>query len=256
MAATPELSPFEIERYYRDRVPDLRPQGGQWRARCPLHGSDHRDDSLSINMETGRWCCHSDCGGGRDGGGNLFEFEKRLCGCDFKQALENVGAIIGRGLRAGSHKQLVAEYEYTDATGKLLYVIRRWHPKSFSAHRPDPLACGNGTWLKPGIQGIPRVLYNLPAVLAAKLVFVCEGEKDADALIQRDLVATTCAFGAEKWRAEYAQYLIGKDVVIVPDRDERGTRHRDQIARSLKGKARSIRVIELPAELNQGEPNA
>jgi DNA primase len=238
MAATPHLSEQEIETYFRARVGELRRYGSQLRGRCPIHHSDHRDDSLAIERATGHWCCHSGCGGG----GNLFEFEQRLSGCDFKQALDNVGAIIGRDLRT---RRVVAKYCYTDAAGKLLYYIFRWEPKNFSAHRPDG---------ERGIRGITRELYNLPAVLAAgpdDTIYITEGEKDADALIARGLVATTCAFGAGKWRKEYSKNLKGKRVVIVPDRDQKGEEHLQQVARSLQGKAASIKVLRLPTEREQ-----
>ena len=52
-----------------------------------------------------------------------------------------------------------------------------------------------------------RVLYRLPDVAAAvrqgRVVFVVEGEKDADALARLGLAATTNVGGAGKWRAEY-----------------------------------------------------
>ncbi len=88
---------YEIKAYYDCRVPDLRNCRGEWRAPCPLHGSDHRKGSLAINKETGCWFCHSGCGSG----GNIFEFEKRFSGCDYRQALENIGTIISRDLLEG-----------------------------------------------------------------------------------------------------------------------------------------------------------
>jgi hypothetical protein len=51
------------------------------------------------------------------------------------------------------------------------------------------------------------VLYHLPAVLTAPIVFACEGEKDADALTELSLVATTSPMGAGKWRDEYSEFL-------------------------------------------------
>jgi hypothetical protein len=138
-----------------------------------------------------------------------------------------------------------AVYDYTDEAGNLLYQIERRIPKTFKARRPD----GRGGYVY-GIKGVRRVLYNLPAVLKAQIVFVTEGEKDADSLMNRGLTATTCVFGAERWRSEYSNSLKGKEVIIIPDRDEAGVKHRDKVARSLMGKAASIKSLDLPAELN------
>jgi putative DNA primase/helicase len=75
-----------------------------------------------------------------------------------------------------------------------------------------------------------------------------EGEKDADALGGLGLVATTNPHGAGKWRDEYSETLRGAHVVILPDRDEPGRKHADQVARSLWGKASKIKVVELPGD--------
>ncbi len=125
-----------------------------------------------------------------------------------------------------------------------VYHVLRYEPKAFSVEQPD------GT---PHIKGITRVLYNLPAVIRAPIVFVTEGEKDAEAVCKLGLVATTCAFGAGKWREEYSQQLIGKEVVILPDGDGKGSMHSDQVARSLVGCATSIKTLRLPT-LKNGKP--
>ena len=49
------------------------------------------------------------------------------------------------------------------------------------------------------MQGVERVLYRLPEVLAAGEVWVVEGEKDADSLAALGIVATCNAGGAGKW---------------------------------------------------------
>ena len=67
------------------------------------------------------------------------------------------------------------------------------------------------------------------------------------------LTATTNVGGAGKWRTEYSDSLRGKDVVILPDNDEPGRKHASQIARSLSGKARSVKVVELPDLPKKGD---
>ena len=96
------------------------------------------------------------------------------------------------------------------------------------------------------LEGVRRVLYRLPEVLAAEEVMLVEGEKDADRLRALGFVATTNPQGAGKWRPEYAETLAGKRVVILPDNDEAGRKHAGRWPAACGGKAASVKVLELP----------
>ena len=48
-----------------------------------------------------------------------------------------------------------------------------------------------------------------------------------------------------KWREHFSETLAGADVVIVPDNDEAGQNHIEQVARALDGKAARVRVLDL-----------
>ncbi len=105
-------------------------------------------------------------------------------------------------------------------------------PKEFRQRRPD----GNGGWTW-SVKGCPVIPYRLPELLAAdraKPVFVVEGEKDVDRLRAAGLTATCNAGGAGKWRAEHAKHLAGRHVVVLPDNDDPGRKHAEQVARSLR----------------------
>ena len=56
----------------------------------------------------------------------------------------------------------MATYDYRQADGRLLYQVVRRSDKSFRQRRPN----GHGGWIW-NVQGIPRVLYNLPQVTSA-----------------------------------------------------------------------------------------
>jgi hypothetical protein len=116
--------------------------------------------------------------------------------------------------------------------------------KGFSQRRPDDA----GGWIYK-LNGVRRVPYRLLELLAAdpsQLVFIVEGEKDADRLASLGFVAATNAGGAGKWRDEFSGFLRGRNVVIIPDNDESGREHAAKVARSLQGVAASVRVLELP----------
>src|SRR5262249_10330511 len=123
--------------------------------------------------------------------------------------------------------------------------------KRFKQRRPD----GRGGWLWK-LNGVRRVLYRLPELLSgdeSEMVWVAEGEKDVDRLVSLGLVATTNPSGAGKWRDEYSQLLCGRDVVIPEDNDEPGRKHAQQVAQSLNGVARTVRILTLPGLPAKGD---
>lgn len=110
----------------------------------------------------------------------------------------------------------------------------------------------SGTGWAKGLAGAPKVLYNLPAVLAATneggIVWVVEGEKDADALTALDLVATTNPGGAGKWTDEHTNALLGAKLVnVVWDRDEEGQRHALQVVEALAAAGLRVRTLRAKA---------
>jgi putative DNA primase/helicase len=58
--------------------------------------------------------------------------------------------------------------------------------------------------------------------------------------------------GAGKWRQSYAEDLRGRKVVILPDNDATGRQHAEAVARSIKGIAAEVRLLELPGRPANG----
>ena len=117
-------------------------------------------------------------------------------------------------------------------------------PCEFRQRRPD--GRGGSVW---GLRGVERVPYRLPELLGAvadRLVFIPEGEKDADNLVKLGLVATCNSEGAGKWRPHFARYFVGRDVVILPDNDDPGRKHAASVTSNLAPVARTVRVLALP----------
>ena len=136
---------------------------------------------------------------------------------------------------------LTKTYDYTDENGRLLYQCCRYEPKKFNQRRPSD----NGEWIWD-MEGVTRVLYNLPRVLLAPLVCVTEGEKDADTLNKYGLTATTNVGGSEKWLDAYSVTLAGKDVMIFPDRDKAGRDHEAKVTGSIREKSNSVKIVQMP----------
>jgi putative DNA primase/helicase len=226
------LAGNEIKRYYQVRVPHLKQKDAQWRGPCPIHKGER--ESFAVNPETGQAFCHSQCNRGWD----IVGFEAELSDTDRKTAWRRVCEVIGRNYQRkieGDH------YDYVDEQGMLLYQCVRYVPKDFRQRRPD----GRGGWIW-NLKGVRLVLYRLPQVLAAETVFVVEGEKDVHTLESWGVVATCNPMGARKWRPEYSDSLAGKHVLVIPDADRDGAAHAEQVISSLREKAASSRLIQLP----------
>ena len=223
--------------------------------------------SLSVNLDTGTWHDHET----GQGGGVLALVQDRAS-LDKADAIawlktrghlpQENGADHARTAKPKPRK-IVASYDYTDASAGVLFQAVRYDPKAFSQRRPN----GKGEWIWD-LDGVPLVLYRLPeliaAVAAGATIYVSEGEQDVHTLATLGLAATCNPMGAGKWRAEYGRWLTGADVVILPDNDPQsvlngkpqwhsdgrpklaGQDHAADIAKSLRGIAARVRVLELP----------
>lgn len=195
---------------------------------------------MSVDAVKNVWFCN-DC----QKGGSVIDFVMLADGLDAKGALEKLGGSNGHSVAQkpanGSRGTHVATYKYVDEDGKLLFAVGRFEPKSFQQKAPD----GKGGWIYK-LEGVRRVLYNLPEVLAADTVFVCEGEKDCDTMKSLGLLATTNCGGAKKWDKTYTDSLRGKEVCLMPDNDEAGKDHLELLRKELGPAVKSLRIVQMP----------
>lgn len=242
------MRPVELVFDALDRL-DCRPKGDpnssrQIEARCPAH--DDRSPSLSLSE-------------GGDG--------RALINCHAGCRVEEVVAALHLEMRdlmpeREEERRVpqvpareVCGYVYTDELGNPLIRVVRYEPKSFRQQRWE-----DGRWVW-GLGETRRVLYRLPEVVAAlergEIVFVVEGEKDADRLAAEGKTATCPLGGAGKWRPEYTATLTGPSnvVVVVGDDDpphpktgrREGHLHALDVWRALTGKVGKV-IARLPAE--------
>lgn len=179
----------------------------------------------------------------------------RFSCCDEREAARNIGAACDAmdvlyTTRSLKKEQPEVSYTYHSEDGKIAFVIHRYPHKRFAVSHCDE--SGNSVW---SLKGIRPVLFRLPSVIGARTVVIVEGEKDAlrmSELPLRDsggepVAVTTNPFGAGKWKDEYSAYLKGKDVIIIPDSDEAGETHGEQVEASVKPYAKSVEQVFLPA---------
>lgn len=103
----------------------------------------------------------------------------------------------------------------------------------------------NGDWLqsrwkdgkwKPKVYGVRNVPYGLDRLRenhTDNICFIFEGEKDVERAWRNGLLATCNVGGAGKWSDELNEYLLGRSVCVVPDKDEAGTKHAKSVHASL-----------------------
>lgn len=201
------------------RLQGVKKVASGWEALCPAH--DDRKPSLSV----------------KEGDDGRVLINCLSHGCSSEQIVEAMGLEL-KDLFLEEIKpiesRLVKTYDYVDEQGTLVYQVCRYEPKTFKQRKPD----GDGWDYKLG--DVRRVLYRLPELLegiaAGKPVWIPEGEKDVDALRERDVNATTNVGGAQAWKPEYTQLLVEhgvKVVVIVADRDGPGIKRATKLAAEL-----------------------
>src|SRR5437016_10158750 len=158
LGSLPDLA--RLERRLLDR--SGRREGREIRFLCPAHDDSHPSARWS-NSKAVWFCdvCHAG-GGWRDLSRRLDDdLGAAVAGGDVPARTGSGGRGSGGALR-DHRREVAATYAYTDGGGRLLYEVLRLLPKAFSCRRPD----GAGGWLW-NLQGVERVLYRLPEVVAA-----------------------------------------------------------------------------------------
>lgn len=205
---------------------------GPWTAKCPAH-EDHRN-SLSIGTGSeGRVLlkCHAGC-----------EVDAIVAGANLTMA-----DLMPDRASGGA----VTSYTYRLADGTPVFQVRRYVPKDFRQFRWE-----NNDWVPKLLPTTPRVLYRLPDLQNQELVWIVEGEKDADRLARENIVATTKSGGAQNWLADYTVQLQTagvKRAYCVPDNDEPGRKYMRHVVRVLELAGIKAALVELPDVPEKGD---
>lgn len=216
------------------RALDGKKSGSGYQCKCPVHDDDRASLSLSRGDKGIVFHCHAGC-----------------AQTDVLDALRARGLWNGTK-KEGAARKIITTYDYETAEDELLFQVVRFEPKDFRQRRPN----GKGGWIwnATGVKQVPYLLPELSRAIAAReTIFVVEGEKDVDRLRLLGITATCNAGGAGKWRPEHSQYLKGANVIIIPDNDEPGRKHAQQVRESLTGIAAAVRIAELPGLPPKGD---
>jgi len=199
---------------------------------CPFHND--RSPSFSGNSETGLWRCFAGCGSGnwrqfleRIGDQNSFEFQRAV-------KPKSPGKFIRE-----------ATYFYKDLHGKnVLRIVRSKNcmtgKKTFAQFSRN----ADG-WFRGGFSG-ELVPYRYELWFKSKFVFLVEGEKVANYLIDLGIPATTTPGGANNWKTSFGKYFANMTVVILPDNDPPGFTYANSALNDISKYAKKAKIIELP----------
>ena len=300
----PKLTSEQVEQYYKVRLDPYKlrhSKGLEYRSICPLHGGSN-PSQFWVNMAEGNYFCFS-C---QAKGGSAYMFEQVLLQSqgqtpnhdDVQRSLEQIlgtpliertySAPVESGRAKGwDRKQARDRYVYSDEDGTELYSVWRFvdssgnkvtppdHPCPCSLPSTSDAAecepgCVNGrVW---GNKGLRRVLYRLPDVMQSMLVFVVEGERNANDLSRAlaayitkhkgfefgnlvlDRVAvTTNPGGASGWKKDhgFGRYFHQKTVVKLGDNDAAGRLHDKDACADIALYAKRLFTLALP--VGEGE---
>ena len=216
-----------------------------WTACCPAHND--RNPSLSISTGKGGRIlvnCHAGCTpkaiveavGLTEA--DLFEPADES---QQRQKQSTKGKKLARSYDTAEEAQNVHEqtlgkpsdtYDYL-VDHELVGRVLRWN-------RPDgskevrPVSLHAGRW-QPTAMPEPRPLYQHDNVLAsADRVYLVEGEKCVDALVELGVVATTSVGGCKAEDKADWYPLAGREVVILPDADDAGRHYAVNVATILQ----------------------
>ena len=140
-------------------------------------------------------------------------------------------------------RKIVKVYQYKDLEGNVCHETVRWDPKDFSQRRPDPDNEDKFIW---SIKGVDTILYNLAAWHEKKGICVVGGEKDVENLTVIGIPATTNPMGEGNWKAAYNEWFRGKKVYILPDNDDAGQAHAQNVAWNVRNIAEEVKIVQLP----------
>jgi AAA domain/CHC2 zinc finger len=238
-----------------------RSRGHEWRVTCPFHSDEH--PSLDINDEKAMYVCRA-CGA-RGDAVKFYMLQKGLPDAaaaikELSQALGISGNVPGPATRRAQSRRVVAttRWEIRDCAGELIRFHDRLDfddgKKSYPWYHPDGRKSEKGE-----TQPETLPLYGSERVATwttSKPVYICEGEKSADAMLERGYQALGTVTGANSTpSAAVLEIVRDFEVVLWPDADPDGggRQHMERIAAFAYGVAHTVDILTWPDAPPKGD---
>ncbi|MEM1170620.1 MAG: VapE domain-containing protein [Cyanobacteria bacterium P01_H01_bin.35] len=217
-------SEFDI----RDYLHLLGDRSKEGKYTCPNCGGHN----LSINKNNGKYDCYN-CGDTK---------------AIFKATKQKAGEWEDKWEKPHRLKQ-TRYYHYPNRNGKPLVRVQRedygdgkkkFYQQQWVANRNQYINGLSEDKEKPGTVNVSRTeipIYKYKEVKLAiangEKIFIVEGESTAETLRGLGIPATCNIGGSGQWKESDSQELKGAKVVICPDRDTKGIKHAEQIAKDF-----------------------
>ena len=229
--------------------------GKGWLASCPLptHGQGNGDKNPSLSISDGEdgkplFKCHSGC--------DQHELFHAIRNYGLLPEIEKKDPLASIKPLPVNQSILEHEWVYVDEDGEPLFVKQRFKTHTAKGKDYRQMRCvkqPDGAFVKfPGLKETRLVPYRFPELLNAKsagrAIYLVEGEKAADALVEIGAIATSAHNGSGSWPEEITQYFAGATVVMLPDNDLAGWKYARLVAEALIPVVKSLRVLDLPVE--------
>ena len=144
---------------------------------------------------------------------------------------------------AASASHVVATYDY----GRERAARLPGRAQRAESIQPTPTRSRKpGEWVW-NLKGVTRLPYRLPGLLAAVHDACSSSRARRCRCAHRPRLLATCnSGGAGNWTPDLNEWFAGKTAYIIPDTDEQGRKHAQQVAENLYGIAHEIRIVDLP----------
>ena len=237
------------------RFSGVRKTSNGFMTRCPSHDDKHQslalaegDGRIVLNCFAG---CTADAVISKVGLRWSDLFDKGITKPSRQSLGERYGRPVGgypAGYAPAPDRQIQQIYRYENEKGELLYENVRYFPKDFRQRHFD--ARGAAVW---NLEGVRKVPYRLPQLLACIRqvadIFLCEGEKDTDAVRELGLTATNL----KNWEEGFNVFVRDAHVIILQDHDMPGVQHAEKAARIISQAAASVKILDVFAEREMAE---
>jgi len=235
-----EATEREIYDFYSHHLEIRSHSGSQIMAFCPFH-ENTQTPALSLNIAGGMFECKAPTCGKK---GNMVSFAK-----DRNIPLDTIPGWDQN--QNGDNSNIIEKtWDYRDSDGTLLFQEIRFFGKQTRFRKPSPFGTKEWVW---NIQNVKRVLYRQNELMnhSSSDLYVVEGPKDVDSLVNIGLNATTSPLGAKSWKSEYAQIIRKFNIIVIPDNDDDGKYYANAVSSSLAGLAPSVKVLRLPGLMHK-----
>jgi len=261
---------------YMKYLQHLKKVGKNYFALCPFHSETN--PSFSINPHTGWFFCF-----GCNAKGNIFQFllkmkeqgveideeDKRLIQRkpETQKELQNKAKHnieLGKNYKKTCQKtyeqkkseliengySFVSEYIYYSLNGVEEYKVYRFErPKGDGTFEKEIFPAANGV---VGMQGKKQIPYGMHQFMFANPeseIWICEGEKCADAIIasmpsNADIVVLGYRKPSDFKTIPIEELFFQKEITIFEDNDETGSSNTLEIIEILKPLAKKIKVVK------------